>query len=508
MKRIKLFAIMLVFVLCSILTTTVFAAEMSEDFKKILTDGKLIVKAYKPTNKENATLLLDLYLMDNYKGFSIDSTTFNSDFTSCELLYNTERHVVNIEYKYDEELKKIVDGYMEKILARNKKFEVDDLELVNFWINAKGDPEYLMNYSTELNKMIGYKNFTIRSRMGSGAEFEAMSAGFDITIDDTIYAMTSDPKIGTKSNHVLYVPSDTEETKEALIAAIQSRIDNAFGKGKVVIEAKDGQVIDYYLKPFNDSVDELQAQIDEILAMPAEEQDQSRLRNLQDNLNNYKVSKQNAVDSIENENGGLNFLKKAIGGYYFVAKVGDESHLFVLVKSDALVSKEIEHITSDLKTDVTVKMEDNLVPIDTQVKVERVTEGAEYNRIIKVLNVETSEMYDILLYSESKDTYVTELSNGMFEVRIPLSEKFEGKDLIVYYVDSNGKITAHSVTVRDGYAVFTTTHFSIYTLAVKPVKDDTPPTGVRNNDAIRAVSMLGIMALAGIVLLKNIKEED
>lgn len=507
MRKIKLFTVMLAFILCSILTTTVFATEMSNEFKKILTDGKLVVKAYKPTNAENAALLLDLYLMDNYEGFSIDSTTFNSDFTSCELEYNSEKHVVNIEYKYDAELKKIVDGYMEKIVARNKKFEVDDLELVNFWINAKGDPEYLMNYSTELNKMIGYKNFTIRSRMGSGAEFEAVSAGFDIKIGDTTYAMTSDPKIGTKANHVLYVPSDTAETKEALIAAIQSRIDNAFGKGKVVIEAKDGQVIDYYLKPFNDVVDELQVQIDEILAMPAEEQDQSRLRNLQDNLNNYKVSKQNAVDSIENEDGELNFLKKAVGGYYFVAKIEDRSYLFVLSKSDAIISEKIEHITSDIETDVTVKVEDNTVPLDTQVRVEEVTEGPEYNRIIKVLNVETSEMYDILLYSKSTNTYVTELSNGLFEVRIPLSERFEGKDLIVYYVDSNGKVTEHAVTVQNGYAVFTTTHFSVYTLAVKPVKDNTPPTGV-NNDVIRAVSMVGIIALAGIVLLKSTKVED
>ena len=69
-----------------------------------------------------------------------------------------------------------------------------------------------------------------------------------------------------------------------------------------------------------------------------------------------------------------------------------------------------------------------------------------------------------------------ELEDGSFEVRIPLSEKLKGKDLVAYYVDNNGNKEEHEVTIKDGYAVFNTNHFSTYTLAEKPAEtpDKTP----------------------------------
>ena len=68
-----------------------------------------------------------------------------------------------------------------------------------------------------------------------------------------------------------------------------------------------------------------------------------------------------------------------------------------------------------------------------------------------------------------------ELEDGSFEVRIPLSEKLKGKDLVAYYVDDNGNKEEHEVTIKEGYAVFNTNHFSTYTLAEK-VSDVTPPS--------------------------------
>lgn len=44
-----------------------------------------------------------------------------------------------------------------------------------------------------------------------------------------------------------------------------------------------------------------------------------------------------------------------------------------------------------------------------------------------------------------------ELEDGSFEVRIPLSEKLKGKDLVAYYVDNNGNKEEHEVTIKDGY---------------------------------------------------------
>lgn len=115
-------------------------------------------------------------------------------------------------------------------------------------------------------------------------------------------------------------------------------------------------------------------------------------------------------------------------------------------------------------------------------------------------------MFDIKLYSESTNKYVTKLENGTFEVKIPLDPKFEGKNLVVYYTDEAGKVTEYTVTVKDGYATFTTNHFSIYTLAVKtnnntkPEKDETPKTGTANTTL--AVSTIVMMSTICIAILK------
>lgn len=124
-----------------------------------------------------------------------------------------------------------------------------------------------------------------------------------------------------------------------------------------------------------------------------------------------------------------------------------------------------------------------------------------------------------------------ELEDGSFEVRIPLSEKLKGKDLVAYYVDDNGNKEEHEVTIKDGYAVFNTNHFSTYTLAEKPAekpdktpdetpietpdntpkgddntnneneKDETPKTGV--NNVYIAVTLVAISAGSIVLIKKN-----
>lgn len=106
-------------------------------------------------------------------------------------------------------------------------------------------------------------------------------------------------------------------------------------------------------------------------------------------------------------------------------------------------------------------------------------------KIIKLLNVENSETFDLKLYSESLEKYITKLDDGRFEVKIPISKELEGKNLVVYYVDQNDKLTEHEVIVKDGYAIFTTDHFSICTLAeVKVTEDNKEDNKEENNGNI------------------------
>ena len=81
-------------------------------------------------------------------------------------------------------------------------------------------------------------------------------------------------------------------------------------------------------------------------------------------------------------------------------------------------------------------------------------------------------------------------------MKIPITEKFKDKELVVYYVDDEGKITDYPVTIEDEYAIFNTNHFSIYTLAEKTIiEEKNPNTG----DNILVYIVLGGVALLGII---------
>ena len=75
------------------------------------------------------------------------------------------------------------------------------------------------------------------------------------------------------------------------------------------------------------------------------------------------------------------------------------------------------------------------------------------------------------------------------------------KSLVVYFVDNNNKVEEHEVSFKtiDGvkYAVFTTDHFSVYTLA--PAKINNPET----NDNISIYVSLMLISSLGFVLIVN-----
>lgn len=76
-------------------------------------------------------------------------------------------------------------------------------------------------------------------------------------------------------------------------------------------------------------------------------------------------------------------------------------------------------------------------------------------------------MFDLKLYSDAQNKFIKKIDNGTFEVRIPIHNELKNKELGVYYVDENNNKQVYDVTIKDGYAIFNTDHFSIYTLAEK-----------------------------------------
>lgn len=462
----------------------VFAVEMSDTFKRILTDGKLVINSVEPTSADDANFLIGEYVSTTYEGFWADVNTCNDDFTSCDITYdymgeNEETHTVSIVYNYDKNVKTLINNYTNKFPS-NKVFMVKDMELINYWLNYQEDNEHFEDYSSELKAYINYRNFdfSVSNRAGEDSDFLTARIGIATFLhNNKIYYVNNN--MGTKGEHIIYVPDGTGNTAEALMEAAQKRIDDYVGKNKAEVSI-GGDITEYYTNYYT-----------ELIASATDSNEEELYQGYYD----YFLSEYN------NEDGTYYFLKSAEGNYYFNVEIDGVSHMIIIVKdSDSMVKPTYK--TADISTSIEISSASPLIPLDTNIKATKLSSGSDYERTIKVLNVTDNETFDLKLYSGSLSDYITKLEDGTFEVRIPLDEKYKGKDLIIYYVDANNKITEYNVKVENGYAVFTTDHFSIYTLAEKPEKDVTPNTGIENNSNV--FSMICIISLFGVIALKRV----
>ena len=110
-------------------------------------------------------------------------------------------------------------------------------------------------------------------------------------------------------------------------------------------------------------------------------------------------------------------------------------------------------------------------------------------------------MFDLKLFSKSADNYITKLEDGTFEVKLPISEELKDKNLVVYYVTSEGKIEEYEVIVKDGFAIFKTNHFSIYSLAEKTssiINESADEENPKTFDNVLLYITMGIISLIGL----------
>jgi len=467
-KTIKLFMMFITVII--ILPTTVSANDMSEEFKKLVNDKKqMIVNSIKPTTDEELYMLIDEYALYNqgYGDFYVDPSGCNTSYTLCGLEYlpTGEYHNIEIVYKYDKDIKEVMDNYINLIPEDLEYFSVNDMEVVNFWVNTYGDEEKLISYSSELKSYFDYKNFTIDLRMGDDGEFKTEASGIaNFLYNDTVYGIRDNT--GVRAKHVIYVPDTTGNTKEELINAAQKRIDEYVGEGKVELSYKGQNIYNFYVDMYNEQLEDYQEQLDIENAKPENEKNYGSIMSLQNQIQNTTNVKNYFIEDWAKTDGEFSFLKEAEGDYYFEAKVKTEddyeTFMFIIVKDSSKMVEPL-HKTADLSTNIEITTESN-IPLDTTIKASKLTEGEEYEKIVKLLNLTDNLTYDLKLYSNSTKEYVTKLENGTFEVRIPIPESFKDKDLVVYYVDDTGKIEPFTVKPENNYAVFTTNHFSIYTL--------------------------------------------
>lgn len=471
-KLLKLFVILTLF----LFPNNVKANETNEEFKRLITEeGKMEVKSIEPKTIEEARLLLgDYTLYEQTIGeFSIDMDSCNEDFTKCNVIENktNEKYLVDITYNYDKKIKKQIDEYVKKIGDKNF-FKVRDMEIVNFWINAKGDETLIKDYSNELKELFDFKNFVFDIRLGTPEMFLRSTGGQgNIVYDGTIYHFGG--HMDVEGKHILYVSEDTGNTKEELVSAIQKRIDNYIGENIVDVTYED-TITNYYnglIKHYDESFNQAKEELEKEKLKPVNEQDIFKIMNLENDINMIPLNKQSFIEDWNNPNGIYSFLNLAEGDYYFKATIpgnkGSENEFYFIIVKDNASIFEPKYTTSDLKTNVTISSDNTNIPLDTLIKAYEITSGEEYEKIISLLNLTDNITYDLKLYSNSLEKYITKLSDGSFEVRIPIPENFKDKNLEVYYVDEKGNKETYSVNINNGYAVFNTNHFSIYTLGYK-----------------------------------------
>lgn len=415
---------------------------ISENFKNHLNkNGKFVINSIKPTDRFEWMGLYEILFYN--KGITADIEYLAEDFSSCEITIiddkgYPETHKVEFEYNYDEKVKEFADTITNQIpTGEEYLFQVKDMELVNYWLNSEDESEKegesnFDNYSGELKSFVDYKNFNllIDHRLGADAEFFTLRGGIGLLQHKGTTYYIND-YMGVLGNHILYVPDDTGSTKEELLEAVQKRVDEYAGRGKVKITAGEGSTLEY-------------------------------------------------LEDSNNPDGENDFIKNAEGNYWFIATVNGINHKFIVVKdSKSMITPK--HKTKDLKTDIEISTDSKNIPLDTIIEAKRLIEGQEYENIIKVLEVEENITFDLNLFSKSLNDYIRKLENENFEVKIPVPENLKNKKLIIYYVGENNKIEEYNVNIEDGYAIFKTNHFSTYTLAEEKIENNLN-SNVNSND--------------------------
>ena len=444
----------------------------------ITTEKVFNVKSIEPDDNNYFAIFEDIEINND-----INIQNCNETYNKCSATDFSGNYYPNvtINYIYDKNTKKVVDSIVSKLEER--VYNVSDLEILSYWLNGGS----ILYYSNDLMGTLGYKNFENFSfdvRAGDNSSFNTVEAGIlKFIYNDTIYFMADFVEVD--GNNIIYVEDNTDSND--LMTSAQTRIDNYFGKDKVkLVDAGNLEgFLDSYVLDNQDIIDEMYEYNESMKNLPG-----YVAKTKEEIANQLKDEMRSMVSDILKEN---EHIYKVI--------IGDNTY-YTLIRSDSSKMVETTYRTSDILTDVSISSSNKTIPYDALVNVRKITDGETYKKILDILKLTNSEMYDLKLFSKSLDNYVSKLVNGNFEVRIPIKDEYKNKNLVAYYVDDNGKVTEYEVTVKDGYAIFNTDHFSIYTLGVKSVNNPQTSDNIINSVILAFVSIICLSGI-GIYFYKN-----
>ncbi len=131
--------------------------------------------------------------------------------------------------------------------------------------------------------------------------------------------------------------------------------------------------------------------------------------------------------------------------------------------------KVLENNVKVSKDNIILETTTDVIPSNTSLVVENITEGNTYNNISKVLSSLANKFiaYDITLMKDNKEIQ----PNGKVKLSMPIPSDFDTSKLVVYRIEEDGTKVEYKVNIVtiDGkqYAQFETDHFSNYVLVEK-----------------------------------------
>lgn len=470
MKKLRLFSVSVVtFLFFGVLSVSALSSAEEENlYKKVVPDGKnFVVKSVKPTDSAAAEAYLTAAarkLLDE-DGYITYSYCLDNDFINCKLHIERdgeESNKFNKEYdivvKYIEPEK---SNYVTKFMSKMKNFDdmgstqdqyyqVTDMGLINYYMTSSkselwnyGASGRAVKYSSDLIKLSdgGNISFDLDVRAGiQSTDFMYENAFGPMTVyyNGAIYGYKTQ---GLYFRRVIYIPQDTEDTKEDYIRAAQERINEYLGNDEVKVEY--GGLLSSLADLDPDALDTM-------------------------------------VDINDTD-----------GNYYNVT-VKEKTYKFYIMKGTKEQLVVPTYLGLDVDTNIKITSDSSLVPLDTSLIVSPIVS----DKIKAILGTDNYKAFDIKLYSDGKGAFIEKLEDK-FLVRIPVPEEYEGKELIVYYINSNDEKEEHNVVIENGFATFETDHFSTYILT--EIANGDQVINPDTSDKIMLYACIGVVALVGIL---------
>lgn len=452
--------------------------DLDEIYNTIVKDGKIKISAIDlrddDMNESVISAALQEYRVDGYNitggcydGCKMTISSLGDDykFKQYDVEYEFIEPDLKIKDKVSEYTKKFNMTWEEFEKDINKAFIVEDLENINYKYNnldlldSSNSLNDIVNYSGSIHKLLDNDNITLvlDIRAGNDCDFARGTMGpMNFLYDGIVYDIAN--PVAFVERNIIYVPDDTEITREAFISAATSRI-------KAYLKDVDVEIV------YGGLIEEI---------------DPKRLM--------YPIEQ--IVD-----------LEKTTGEWYKVIINGHEFKFLIAQGSDKMNEPFMN--TKDAKTDISIQTSSYNVPLDSKIIVDILDiNSLKYRELMEKLNIKEGLSIDLKLFSESLKNYITKLEDGKFSVYIPVSSLDSGKQYIAYYLNEDGTKEEHKVKIENGYATFETDHFSTYTLTEITkidVSENNPQTG---DNIFVYVTILGgclVAIIAFIIYLKHKK---